>query len=61
MKKVTKVLNRKGVTVLYDLYENNGKFSEDLANYIRNKLAKKSEQMLDKNVTTLLLKTFGFE
>ena len=60
MNKVTRVLNKKGVQDLCDLNEKNEKFSEHLANYIRNKLAPKGEQILAKRCNCITFNTLGY-
>ena len=47
--KITNALNKR------DLYEKNEDFSEDLANYIRDKLARRNEQFQIKDVTMLII------
>ena len=48
--KITKVLSKKGGDDLKELYNKNEKLSDDLVNYIRDKLALRKDQILDKKV-----------
>ena len=59
--KITKVLNKKGKDDLYDLYDKSEKFSDDLVRYIRDKLAQRNEQILDKRCNYITFNTLDYE
>ena len=59
--KITTVIYKRGKDVLYDLYGKNEKFSGDLVKYIRNNLAQRNEQILDKRCNYITFDTLGYE
>ena len=57
----TKTLNRKGITVLSDLYTNNQKFKEEIIDFIRDKTELSADQILDKRFKYDTLNNLGRE
>ena len=55
----TKTLNRKGITVLSDLYKNNQKFKDEIIDFIRDKTELSVDQILDKRFKYKSLNNLG--
>ena len=59
--KITKVLNKRGKDDLYELYDKNEKFSEDLFDFIRDKLDLRNEQFLDERRNYIAFNRLDYE
>ena len=57
----TKILNRKGMTVLIDLYKNNKKFKDEVIDFIRDKTELGVDKILDKGFKYNSLDNLGRE
>ena len=57
----TKILNRKGITVLSDPYKNNQKFKDKIIDIIRDKTELDVDQILDKRFKYNTLNKLGRE
>ena len=55
------VFSKKGTDDLFDLYDKNEKFSDDLVKFIRDKFAQRNEQILDKRCIYITLNTLIYE